>query len=110
MSFLSRRKQDQIEPVERRECVIKVRLNRAELSDLDEARGRHSRAEAFRFLLLHKVPQPVPTLNLDAWQNLARAAANLNQIAAHLNGGGQLDLASLRAALDEFRDRLIGAQ
>jgi hypothetical protein len=110
MSFFSRRNQDQVLPVERRDCVIKVRLNRAELSDLDEARGRHSRAETFRFLLLNKMPRPVPTFNLEAWQDLARAAANLNQIAAHLNGGGQLDLPRLRAALDDFRERLIGAQ
>lgn len=110
MSFFSRRKQDQIEPIERRMRVIKVRLNRVELAELEKVRGKRSRAEAFRFLLLNKMPQPVPTLNLEAWQNLARAAANLNQIAAHLNGGGQPDMPSLRAALDEFRDRLIGAR
>lgn len=108
--FLRKRKQDQIESNEVREHVVKVRFNPSELAKLDAARGRISRAETLRYLLLNKMPAPVPTLNSAVWLELSRASSNLNQIAAHLNGGVMVDLPAIRLLLDEFRAAIIGAR
>lgn len=108
--FLRHRKQDRIEADEVRRFVVKVRFNPAELAVLDTARGRFSRAEVLRFLLLNKMPPAVPPINRDAWIDLARTSANLNQIAHHLNAGESVDVVQVLAALQSFRDTLIGAQ
>ena len=47
---------------------------------------------------------PVPELNVKAWRELARSAANINQLAHHLNeerihGRGKLDADHLRQEL-----------
>lgn len=59
--------------------------------------------------LRHRVAGVVPAINLTAWRELARAAANLNQIAAHLNGGGRFDARGtprLTEALDALREEV----
>jgi len=51
----------------------------------------------------------VPEVNREAWWSLARATANLNQIAAHLNGGGRFDergTARLTHLLDAVREEV----
>ena len=52
-------------------------------------------------------PVKVPELNLEAWQKLARAAANLNQITRFLNEGMRLDAIELSRVLAEFRLALV---
>jgi len=51
----------------------------------------------------------VPAVNREAWWSLARATSNLNQIAAHLNGGGRFDergTAWLAQILDAAREEV----
>ncbi len=60
----------------------------------------------------------VPEVNREAWGELARTTANLNQIAAHLNGGGRFDergtprvaqaIDAVRGELSLLRRALIG--
>jgi len=47
----------------------------------------------------------VPAVNVAAYQDLARTAANLNQVTRHLNEGGRLD-ATGTARLADMLDRL----
>jgi hypothetical protein len=60
-------------------------------------------------LLTGVVPIQVPQINLEAWQKLARVAANLNQIARFLNEGMRLDVRELSSILSEFRLSLVSA-
>ena len=108
--FLSKRKQDQLAQSEVRQHILKVRLSKHELSVLDTVRGRLSRAETIRFLLLLKMPPPVPSINQDAWTELARAASNLNQIAHQLNCGEAVDIDLVSNELRAFRSLLVGAR
>lgn len=51
----------------------------------------------------------IPELNRQAYSELARAAANLNQIARSLNAGDEISVEHLEDALRCFRMALIGA-
>lgn len=81
----------------------------AKLSDLGIRRhiAAHMRQAA-----LGEMPTRVPEVNRQAWAELARVAANLNQQQRAINEGraapGPVDLAELRAAVDDVRNRLIG--
>ena len=59
---------------------------------------------------LDRLPPMIPALNREAWVALSRAAGNLNQIARAVRGGGAAQAPEVRAALNEFRGALIGAQ
>lgn len=67
------------------------------------------------------VHTPAPALNIEAWQQLAGAASNLNQIARRLNQLHQLSAdaglaeaahaaAEIRQELKQFRVALLGAR
>lgn len=94
---------------ERREHCVSVRVNVAELATLDSRRGVFQRGEWLRMAALDKLPPTVPTINTQAWAELARAAANLNQIARALNQGEKVERGGLRDQLNQFRAALIGA-
>lgn len=49
----------------------------------------------------------VPELNIQAYQELARAAGNLNQISKHLNGGEALAVVEVLQVLELFRQSLV---
>ena len=56
------------------------------------------------------IPPAVPELNQQAWFDLARAAANLNQLARAFNKDERLvDIDMLRRELADFRAALVGA-
>ena len=60
---------------------------------------------------LSQVPPTIPTLNREAWLELSRAAANLNQLARHLNEGNegaQHETGRITSELREFRAALLG--
>jgi hypothetical protein len=59
---------------------------------------------------LDRLPPTVPELNRTAWTQLAKAAANLNQIARHLNSDDHPAFADIRDALAKFRVSLLEAQ
>lgn len=110
MSYQSRRKQDQMEPHQVRDTQIKVMLNSEELAVVDGVRGANRRAEAIRFLIVANLPAPVPEINFSAWQSLARASANLNQLTHRANAGESLRIEELSEQLEQFRAALIGAE
>ena len=94
---------------QRREHCVSVRLNVAELAMLDARRGSFQRGEWLRMAALDKLPPSVPAINAQAWAELARAAANLNQIARALNAGEKVERGGIRDQLNQFRAALIGA-
>ena len=96
---------------ERRTEHIAVYVTRLERDELERRAAVAGIAEVGayvrRAILAQRPPRAVaPTVNRDAWRELARATANLNQIAAHLNDGGRFDergTARLAQALDALR-------
>lgn len=108
-SLRSRRKQDEPDALELRDHCVSVRLNPAELSILDQYRGRSRRGEALRMLAFTQLPSPVPRLNQDAWVELSKSAGNLNQIAYKLNAGESVQIEEIREQLEAFRASLLGA-
>ena len=108
MSITRKRKQDQILESEYRFHNLKVRLNSEELEILDIIKGRYSRAEAVRFLIMSDIPSSVPFLNEMAWAELSKSASNLNQIAHKLNRGAIPEITEIRRELESFRMKLVG--
>ncbi|RYE63621.1 MAG: plasmid mobilization relaxosome protein MobC, partial [Oxalobacteraceae bacterium] len=102
----------------KREHTVSVRLNVAELAQLDQVRGAvgMQRGEYLRAAALHRLPPTIPALNREAWAGLSRSAANLNQIAHRLNLAEHNDKSPMPAigeiaqALGDFRRRLIGVE
>ena len=92
---------------------VSVRLRSAELAQLDSVRAtvRMMRGEYLRCAALHRLPPTIPPVNHLAWSQLARAAANLNQISQHLNTDSTtaLEVEEIRMELVRFRLALIGA-
>ena len=88
-------------------------MNKAELATLDRQREivKMQRGEYLRAASLYALPQAIPALNTTAYAELARSAANLNQLARYVNSTA--DLASvikdLQIQLHEFRVNLIVA-
>ena len=74
---------------ELRSHTVSVRLNSAELADLDSARSlvRMQRGEYLRSASRGVLPPTIPQINREAWANLARVAANLNQYQQAINAG-----------------------
>jgi len=92
----------------KRNHCVSVRVNSEELDLLDGVRGRLQRGAAMRLLSFSFLPQPVPELNLKAWQELSKSAGNLNQVAHKLNSGELLEIEEIRTALSSFRAKLLG--
>lgn len=78
-----------LDAADRRLHTVSVRLTAAELACLDARRDavQMQRGEYLRAAALHRLPPTIPEVNREAWAALARTAANLNQIARHLNEG-----------------------
>jgi len=100
---------------DKRGHCISTRVTLTELARIDELRaplhmqrGEYLRACTFGTL----PPAPAPELNRSAWRELARAAANLNQLAHHANGAGieTLDIDAIARELAQFRLALLRAQ
>jgi len=82
-----------LDATDKRGYTVSVRLNDAELARLDSQRDavQMQRGEYLRAAALHRLPPTIPEVNREAWAALARTAANLNQIARHLNEGQRGD-------------------
>ena len=51
--------------------------------------------------------KPMPSVeNIDAWQQLARTTANLNQLARHANESGDVEIMQLSSVLRTLRDEV----
>ena len=90
-----------LDPIDKRAHCVSVRLNRSELERLDIQRApvQMQRGEYLRVAALHRLPTMIPMANREQWSELARTAANLNQIAHHLNEGGGVDVEQIRAEI-----------
>ena len=100
---------------DKRSHCVSVRLNDRELALLDGQRGRFQRGEWLRVAALDQLPPTVPEINVRAWAELARLAANLNQAQAAINSGDcnnhQVELLEyLRNAVATLRRELVGVQ
>jgi len=95
------------EPRELRSHCVSSRFSPSELATLDRRRGKIPRGEYVRRCTFGTPPVPIPQPNVQAYAELSRAAANLNQIARKVNGGG-FDIEELIRELSVFRMRLIG--
>lgn len=94
---------------EKRTHQANCRLTDDEWLELQRRRGALAPAEALRVLALSRqLPRAIPEINLQAYNALARAAGNLNQLARRANASDQLDLAELSATLAVFRAALLG--
>lgn len=101
---------------ERRDHSVMVRLSVDELAEVDQRRGKFARGEWFRMTAFGakaaawtpRAGVVIPEINRVTWGKLSRSAANLNQIARHLNEGEAVDVAAILAELASFRDGLIG--
>lgn len=82
-----------LDKADKRTHTVSVRVNGAELAQLDSQRDtvQMQRGEYLRVAALHRLPPTIPAVNREQWVELARTAANLNQIARHLNGGQRGD-------------------
>jgi len=104
----SRRGHPKLDDSECRTNCVSVRLNEAELDLLNKRRGPLKRGEWLRMSALDQLPPAVPELNREAWIELAKSSANLNQIAKKLNQGELVRIEIIRGELTKFRNDLIG--
>ncbi len=106
-----RRGPDPLPESEKRVHCVSVRVTFDELKQLDAQRSpvKMDRGEYLRAAGLHKLPESIPALNAAAWAQLARSAANLNQLVHHLNTVGLIldEVPEIQAVLADFRARLL---
>ncbi|PRY91732.1 plasmid mobilization protein [Donghicola tyrosinivorans] len=103
---------------ETRSRYLNIRLTETELAWLrDKAAGAQLSDFARRRLLGKGEVRPIPEINQLAWEQLARTAANLNQLTHHANLGRfphhedfARALVRLSGNLKEVRERLIGGE
>lgn len=94
---------------------ISVYISDAELEILENSAKSEnmSISSLLREIGLNRKKQQKPAkLDLQAYSELSRAAANLNQISKHLNSHPEAihELESIKSALNDFRLSLIGAK
>lgn len=106
----SRRGRTPMEACDKRTHTVSVRLNDAEIAQLDAARGGHQRGEWLRMSGLDRLPPNIPELNRQVRSELSRAASNLNQIAKAINSKNAPAVEAIRLQILEFRAALIGAK
>lgn len=96
----------------RRTVTVSVRLSPEEAARLNAERGGLQRGAYLRRLWAGAKPTTIPELNRTAYSELARASGNLNQAMKLLQRHGVSDtgVEALRAALQQFRLALIGAE
>lgn len=106
----ARRGPEPLDPADRRTHCVSVRLSADELGQLDAQREpvKMQRGEYLRTAALHILPPTIPAINAKAWGELARSAANLNQIARRANAEEAVEALEIREILAEFRSALLG--
>lgn len=96
---------------DKRTHVVSVRVNGGELSIIDSRRGGMQRGTWLRHAAFQSdAVKSVPELNRQAYIELARAAANLNQLSHRANADQVVDIADLSEKLSSFRMALLGAE
>ncbi len=87
---------------------VSVRFSAEELAKIDALRGKIPRGTWCRRAILGKPIAVPPEPNREKYAESARWAANLSQIARHLNQGEIPDLIEVRRELYLFRRSLLG--
>ena len=101
---------------EKREHCVSVRLNAAELMQLDLRRGRFQRGEWLRMAAIDQLPPSIPALNAHAWAELARLSKTLKQGQVPTNFGSPsqgenfAQLEHLRREVVNLRHALVGTR
>lgn len=95
---------------ERRTVCVSVRLSSAEARALDSKRGKIQRGTYLRLSLQGITPAQIPAINAKAYSELARLAANLNQLVAQLRCNQIMpDIRQVYVLLQDLRQKIIGA-
>jgi hypothetical protein len=113
VDYRSKRKQDEIQPDERREIAVKLMLNHAELELLESARigTKLSKAEIIRALAFNqKVERApiVPEVNITLARDLGRSLGNLATVAGVMRAGKFVELEDARWQVLELQKILRG--
>jgi hypothetical protein len=100
---------------ERRLHTVSVRLNLTELAELDSARAgvKMQRGEYLRAASRGVLPPTIPSINREAWAELAKVAGNLNQYQAAIiegkaSGYPSEVIESLHELVQKLRSELLG--
>ena len=83
-------------------------MNDGEVAKLKSLLQGYSKGAFLRVAALGAVVNRPSEINLSTYSELASTAANLNQIARHLNSGGAADAEVIAAELAAFRLALLG--
>lgn len=86
-------------PDDLRKSRVSVYFSPRELAELDARRGGFGRGEWLRSAGLGTLPRTVPQVNLEAYRELGRIGANLNQHQRAINEGRAVGSTTL---LDEL--------
>lgn len=91
--------------------TVSVRLNQAELAQLDSfcSERKLQRGKYLRLAFMEKLPPSIPSINQQTWLELSNAASNLNQVARYLNHGRPISIGVSLDALARFRVSLLKA-
>jgi len=91
-----------------RNYCISVRMDSNETKRLDNARQNMKRGTYLRTIFLEQeLPIPIPEINRQAYSELARSAANLNQLAHRLNMSEDVEITETISSLRQFRNKLL---
>ena len=90
-----------------RHCVS-VRFTAEELANIDRVRGKIPRGTWCRRAILGKPVPVIPEPNREAYQETARWASALSQVARSLNMGADVDMQEVQLLLKRFRFSLLG--
>ena len=96
---------------DKRTHTVSVRLNVAELDQLDKLRAdrKMQRGAYLRAAFLESLPPVVPEINKEAWLALSKSAANLNQLSKKMNVVGMVEASLIMRELADFRATLLRA-
>ena len=100
---------------DKRGHCVSVRLNPSELAQLDARRGRFQRGEWIRMAAIDQLAPTVPSVNVQAWAELAKLADRLDQVQSMINQSDvdfhQTDLLNdLYKAIMGLRFQLLGIE
>lgn len=113
LSRLSKRGPTPLDPLQKRDHCVSVRLNSDELFTLDAQRAQvqMQRGEYLRAAALHQLPPTVPAINREAWVELSRVGGNLNQLMRFINSNEfdlqNFDIELVKADLGALRNAII---
>ena len=98
-----------VDPADKRNHCVSVRVNDDELAELDRRRAgfRMQRGEYLRAAAFGYLPHVIPAINQDAHDELRRIGVNLNQIAKRANALGNIDMADLVRTVEGLQLAMI---